>query len=41
MFGEVPVLTTVHDIQVVENVPFEEKDEKVSMTVAPTRIIRV
>lgn len=41
MFGAVPVLTTVHDIQVVENVPFEEKDEKVSITVTPTRIIRV
>jgi len=41
MFGAVPVLTTVHDIQVVENVPFEEKDEKVSIAVTPTRIIRV
>lgn len=41
MFGEIPVATTVHDMQVVENVPFEEKDRKVSVIVTPTRIIRV
>ncbi|MBS7615948.1 5-formyltetrahydrofolate cyclo-ligase [Candidatus Bathyarchaeota archaeon] len=41
MFGEIPVATTVHDIQVVENVPFKEKDEKVSIIVTPTRIIRL
>jgi 5-formyltetrahydrofolate cyclo-ligase len=41
MFGAVPVLTTVHDMQVVKNVPFEEKDEKVSIIVTPTKIIRV
>lgn len=40
-FGVIPVLTTVHDIQVVETVPFEEKDEKVSIIVTPTRVIRV
>jgi 5-formyltetrahydrofolate cyclo-ligase len=41
MFGEIPIVTTVHDIQVVENVPFEEKDEKVSILVTPTRVIRI
>jgi len=41
MFGSVLVTTTVHDIQVVEEVPFEEKDEKVSIIVTPTRVIRV
>jgi 5-formyltetrahydrofolate cyclo-ligase len=41
MFGPVPILTTVHDLQVVENVPFEEKDEKVSLIVTPTRILQV
>jgi len=41
MFGEIPIATTVHDIQVVEAVPFEEKDEKVSMIVTPTMVIRV
>ncbi|MEM2336771.1 MAG: 5-formyltetrahydrofolate cyclo-ligase [Candidatus Bathyarchaeia archaeon] len=40
-FGEIPVATTVHDMQVVENVPFEEMDRKVSIIVTPTRIIRV
>ncbi len=41
MFGEIPVVTTVHDIQVVDVVPFEEKDEKVSLIVTPTRLIRI
>ena len=41
MFGDIPIATTVHDIQVVENVPFEETDEKVSIIVTPTKIIRV
>jgi len=40
-FGEIPVATTVHDMQVVENVPFEEKDRRVFIIVTPTRIIRV
>jgi len=41
MFGAVPILTTVHDMQIVENVPFEEKDEKITIIVTPTKIIRV
>jgi 5-formyltetrahydrofolate cyclo-ligase len=41
MFGEIPIVTTVHDIQVVEDVPSEKKDEKISVIVTPTRIIRV
>jgi len=41
MFGKVVVATTVHEIQVVEDVPFEEKDEKVSIIVTPTQVIRV
>ncbi|MEM2912464.1 MAG: 5-formyltetrahydrofolate cyclo-ligase [Candidatus Bathyarchaeia archaeon] len=40
-FGRIPVVTTVHDLQVVENVPFEEKDRKVSIIVTPTKIIRI
>ncbi len=40
-FGVIPTVTTVHDIQVVEAVPFEEKDEKVSIIVTPTKVIRV
>ena len=41
IFGPIPVISTVHDIQVVESVPFEEKDEKVSIIVTPTRIVRI
>jgi len=41
MFGFIPIITTVHEIQVVETVPFEEKDEKVAIIVTPTRIIRI
>lgn len=41
MFGKVPVVTTVHDLQVVDVVPFEEKDRKVSIIVTPTRTIYV
>jgi len=41
MFGVIPVVTTVHDAQVVDNVPFEEKDEKVSIIVTPTSIIHI
>jgi len=41
MFGTVPIVTTVHDVQVVETVPFEEKDEKVSIVATPIRVIRV
>jgi 5-formyltetrahydrofolate cyclo-ligase len=39
IFGEIPVISTVHDIQIVEAVPFEEKDEKVSIIVTPTKVI--
>jgi 5-formyltetrahydrofolate cyclo-ligase len=41
MFGFIPIVTTVHDIQIVESVPFEEKDERVSIVVTPTKIIRI
>jgi 5-formyltetrahydrofolate cyclo-ligase len=41
MFGAVPIVTTVHDMQVVKTVPFEEKDERVSIIVTPTKVIQV
>lgn len=41
MFGEIPIVTTAHDMQVLENVPFDEKDEKVSIIVTPTKVIRI
>ena len=40
-FESLPVVTTVHDMQVVPSVPYEEKDEKVSIIVTPNRVIRV
>lgn len=40
-FGEIPVATTVHDIQLVRAVPCEETDQPISIIVTPTRIIRV
>jgi len=39
-FGKVPVITTVHDVQVVKNIPFDENDARVDIIVTPTRIIR-
>ncbi|MEM3622888.1 MAG: 5-formyltetrahydrofolate cyclo-ligase [Candidatus Bathyarchaeia archaeon] len=41
MFGKIPIATTVHDVQVVEAVPFEEKDEKISLIVTPKKVIRI
>jgi 5-formyltetrahydrofolate cyclo-ligase len=40
-FGRIPVVTTVHDLQVVTDVPFDSHDEGVDVIVTPTRIIRV
>ena len=40
-FGCISVMTTVHDMQIVEAVPFEENDEKISIIVTPTKIIRL
>jgi 5-formyltetrahydrofolate cyclo-ligase len=41
MFGFIPIMTTVHDMQIVKDVPFEEKDEKVSIIVTPSNVIRI
>jgi 5-formyltetrahydrofolate cyclo-ligase len=40
-FGQIPVVTMVHDLQVVTDVPFDNHDEGVDVIVTPTRIIRV
>ncbi len=39
-FGKILVTTTVHDLQIVENVPHDEKDTKVDYIVTPTKIIK-
>jgi len=41
IFGEVPIVTTVHDMQIVKDVPLEEKDEKVSIIITPARVIHI
>jgi 5-formyltetrahydrofolate cyclo-ligase len=38
--GEVPIATTVHDVQVVPNVPWEAHDVPVDLIVTPTQIFR-
>lgn len=40
-FGNVPVVTTIHDCQIVEKVPVEENDTKVDIIVTPTKILRL
>lgn len=39
-FGRIPVLTTVHELQIVPEVPHEEHDARVDYIVTPSRIIR-
>ena len=40
-FGKVPVVTTIHDVQLVDYVPSTPQDEKVDIIVTPTKIIRI
>lgn len=37
---ETPVLTTIHDLQIVDYIPLEEHDLTVDIAVTPTRIIK-
>jgi len=36
-----PIVTTVHEAQIVEEVPLEPHDKKVNMIITPERIIRI
>ena len=36
-----PVVTTVHEIQIINEVPTEEHDQKINMIVTPERVIRI
>jgi 5-formyltetrahydrofolate cyclo-ligase len=36
-----PIVTTVHEIQIVGRVPIENHDQKINMIVTPQRIIRI
>jgi 5-formyltetrahydrofolate cyclo-ligase len=40
-FGEVPVATTVHPVQIVKHVPVKPKDQKVTIIVTPEKVLRV
>jgi 5-formyltetrahydrofolate cyclo-ligase len=39
-FGPSPVVTTVHEIQVVDEIPYEKHDTQVDIIVTPLRIIK-
>lgn len=39
-FGGIPVATTVHKLQIVEEIPFEEHDQRINIIATPTIIIR-
>jgi 5-formyltetrahydrofolate cyclo-ligase len=39
-FGKIPVITTVHELQIVDKVPHEKHDTKVDYIVTPNKIIR-
>ena len=40
-FGEIPVVTTVHSLQLVESVPHVEHDARVDIIVTPQEVYRV
>lgn len=37
---DIPILTTVHDLQIVDNIPMEPHDSKVDIIVTPSKILR-
>lgn len=39
-FGKIPVITTVHDLQITEKVPYNKFDTKVDYIITPTKIIK-
>jgi len=39
-FGKIPVITTVHELQIVDKVPHQEFDTKVDYIITPNRIIK-
>jgi 5-formyltetrahydrofolate cyclo-ligase len=39
-FGQIPVITTVHELQIVDKVPHEKHDTKVDYIVTPNKIIK-
>lgn len=39
--SQTPVVTTVHEIQIIERIPLESHDEKINMIITPERILRI
>lgn len=39
--GETPIATTVHEVQIVDEVPLEAHDRNINMIVTPERVIRI
>jgi 5-formyltetrahydrofolate cyclo-ligase len=39
-FGEIPVITTIHPLQLVDSVPHLSHDAKVDIVVTPEKIVR-
>ncbi len=40
-YTDLPVITTVHNLQIVGNVPVEKWDQKVDIIVTPTKTVRI
>ncbi|MBE0427849.1 MAG: hypothetical protein IBX72_14545 [Nitrospirae bacterium] len=39
-FGKITVVTTLHDLQIIEDVPHQEFDTRIDYIVTPTKIIK-
>ena len=39
--NKTPIVTTVHQVQIVENIPMESHDQKINMIVTPNEVIRI
>jgi 5-formyltetrahydrofolate cyclo-ligase len=40
-FGKIPVITTVHELQIIDEIPHERHDTKVDYIVTPDKIIKL
>jgi 5-formyltetrahydrofolate cyclo-ligase len=36
-----PIVTTIHEVQIIEKVPTEEHDQKINMIVTPEQVLRI
>jgi 5-formyltetrahydrofolate cyclo-ligase len=40
-FGKIPIITTIHKLQIVDKVPYNENDTKVDYVITPNNIIKL